>query len=82
MVQKLPLTDPKPGDVLVFKKTGAYSCMEGMLLFLSHSLPKIMLYNNTDGFRQVRKAYKTYKWNTVIDQGCFIFPVYSIINII
>lgn len=37
--------------------------MEGMLLFLSHSLPKIMLYNNTDGFRQVRKAYKTYKWN-------------------
>ena len=63
MVQKLPLTDPKPGDVLVFKKTGAYSCMEGMLLFLSHSLPKIMLYNNTDGFRQVRKAYKTYKWN-------------------
>lgn len=63
MVQKLPLTDPKPGDVLVFKKTGAYSCMEGMLLFLSHSLPKIMLYNNTDGFRRVRKAYKTYKWN-------------------
>ena len=63
MVQKLPLTDPKPGDVLVFKKTGAYSCMEGMLLFLSHSLPKIMLYNNTDGFRQVRQAYKTYKWN-------------------
>ena len=63
MVQKLALTEPKEGDVLVFKKTGAYSSMEGMLLFLSHSLPKILLYNEEEGFRQIRKAYQTYKWN-------------------
>lgn len=63
MVQKLALTEPKEGDVLVFKKTGAYSSMEGMLLFLSHSLPKILLYNKEEGFRQIRKPYNTYKWN-------------------
>ena len=63
MVQKLALTEPKEGDILVFKKTGAYSSMEGMLLFLSHSLPKILLYNEEEGFRQIRKAYQTYKWN-------------------
>lgn len=63
MVQKLALTEPREGDVLVFKKTGAYSSMEGMLLFLSHSLPKILLYNDKEGFRQIRKPYKTYKWN-------------------
>ena len=63
MVQKLALTEPKPGDILVFKRTGAYSSMEGMLLFLSHSLPKILLYNKEEGFRQIRKAYQTYKWN-------------------
>lgn len=37
--------------------------MEGMLLFLSHSLPRILLYNEEEGFRQIRKAYQTYKWN-------------------
>lgn len=63
MVQKLALTEPKEGDILVFKKTGAYSSMEGMLLFLSHSLPRILLYNEEEGFRQIRKAYQTYKWN-------------------
>lgn len=63
MVQKLALTEPEPGDILVFKRTGAYSSMEGMLLFLSHSLPKILLYNKEEGFRQIRKAYQTYKWN-------------------
>lgn len=63
LIQKLPLTDPKPGDVLVFKRAGAYSVMEGMSLFLSHSLPKVFLYGQEEGFKLMRKAHPTYKWN-------------------
>ena len=41
--QGVPLSDPQIGDVLIFGRTGAYSCMEGMSLFLSRDLPQVAL---------------------------------------
>lgn len=41
LVKDLPLRGVSVGDVLVFRKTGAYSVTEGIGLFLSRDLPRI-----------------------------------------
>lgn len=56
------LTELKKGDTFVFKKTGAYSSTEGINLFLSRDLPKILLYKNNE-FILVRENLKTSKIN-------------------
>lgn len=43
LVRSMPLADPKIGDVLVFANTGAYSVTEAMGLFLSRTLPRIVM---------------------------------------
>lgn len=43
LVRALPLCDPKVGDVLVFENIGAYSVTEAMGLFLSRTLPCIVM---------------------------------------
>ena len=51
------------GDLFVFKNAGAYSVTEGINLFLSRDLPKILLIK--DGrILVVRDEVKTYKLNT------------------
>lgn len=47
------------GDVLVFKNCGAYSVTEGMALFLSRELPKVLFYDNENGLRIVRRQIGT-----------------------
>lgn len=47
------------GDVLVFKNCGAYSVTEGMALFLSRELPKVLFCDNENGFRIVRRQIGT-----------------------
>lgn len=47
------------GDVLVFKNCGAYSVTEGMALFLSRELPKVLFYDREAGFKVVRKQIGT-----------------------
>lgn len=57
------LEDIEVGSVLVFERAGAYSSTEGMALFLSHDLPKVVLYSEKMGWKLVRKNQPTYKWN-------------------
>lgn len=64
LVQKIPIQRLQIGDVLVFKQAGAYSMTEGMALFLSHPLPQVVCYSQTNGWRMVRKKQPTYLWNT------------------
>lgn len=59
IVKQLPLIHPQPGDLLVFEKTGAYSVTEGISLFLSRSLPPVLLYSRQRGMLQAREAYPT-----------------------
>lgn len=63
LVQRLLLKNPCPGDVLVFRNTGAYAVTEGMALFLSHELPAVVLYSEKQGWKQIRREQQTYEWN-------------------
>ena len=53
------------GTILVFERTGAYSAMEGMALFLSHELPGVVLYSEEEGWIQARVQQETYELNMV-----------------
>ncbi|MCI9175438.1 MAG: diaminopimelate decarboxylase [Lachnospiraceae bacterium] len=59
IVKQYPLTDAKEGDVLVFERTGAYSVTEGISLFLSRDLPKVLFYSQKEGIRLVRDRQET-----------------------
>ena len=58
IIKQLPITNLRIGDVLIFKNTGAYSMTEGISLFLSRELPKIIIKENDD-YKIVRKNIKT-----------------------
>lgn len=47
------------GDVFAFKNVGAYSATEGISLFLSRDLPKVVLYNRKKDVIMVRDFTKT-----------------------
>ena len=57
LVREVPLTAMAVGDVLAFCNIGAYSVTEGVYLFLSRTMPKILLYDadRPDG-RKIRVA--------------------------
>ena len=54
LVKNLVIQGPEIGDVLVFERIGAYSVTEGIYLFLSRRLPKILTCCKADGIREVR----------------------------
>ncbi len=63
IVKQLPITDLKMGDVIIFKNTGAYSMCEGISLFLSRDLPKVLFYKN-GAYELVREDIPTYTLNS------------------
>ena len=65
IVKQFPLTGAKAGDVLVFGRAGAYSVMEGISLFLSRDLPKVLFYSREHGLRLVRDVLPTDTINSV-----------------
>ena len=54
----------KIGDQLIFHRTGAYSAMEGMAIFLSREMPVIALYSPETGIKIVREHICTDIFNT------------------
>ena len=66
LVRSCELYDLSIGDILVFCRTGAYSCMEGMSIFLSRDLPSIALYSKKTGLEIIRKPFLTDVFNTPI----------------
>ena len=54
------------GDVLVFERTGAYSVMEGMAVFLSREMPEVSLYSEAEGLVKVRQMLATDLFNTPV----------------
>ncbi len=52
------------GDILVFCRTGAYSAMEGMAVFLSRELPVIATYSEKNGLSIERNLIYTDVLNT------------------
>ncbi len=64
LVRKVSLPPLDPGDVLAFHRCGAYSVTEGIGLFLSRTLPRIILWSEKQGLRLVRDFYETDLLNT------------------
>ena len=62
LVKNLTLTKLNIGDVFIFKNVGAYSVTEGISLFLSRDLPKVIIKNNNT-YQLVRDNIATYKLN-------------------
>ena len=56
----------KIGDTLVFHRTGAYSAMEGMAIFLSREMPVIALHSEKTGLKIVREKIHTDIFNTPV----------------
>ena len=63
IVKSLELNGLMVGDILEFKRTGAYSMTEGISLFLSRDLPRIFIINENNELKEVRNALPTYKIN-------------------
>ena len=68
IVKQLPVANLEIGDVFVFKNTGAYSMTEGISLFLSRDLPKIVFVSGGN-MKIVRDNFNTYKLNMPIKGG-------------
>ena len=54
IVRKTAFEDLEVGDVLVFKNIGAYSVTEGIHLFLSRTMPRILLRHEDNRIEMVR----------------------------
>lgn len=65
LCNEITLKGLEKGAILVFERTGAYSAMEGMALFLSHELPGVVLYSEEEGWIQARVQQETYELNMV-----------------
>ncbi len=64
LTRAVELDSLKIGDVLVFCRTGAYSSMEGMAVFLSREMPVISEYSERDGLTVLREKLYTDVFNT------------------
>ena len=61
MVKQLEVPKLKIDDVFIFKNVGAYSITEGIALFLSRDMPKVVLIS--DKKILVRDTINSYKIN-------------------
>lgn len=65
LVRNIKMAEIQLGDILVFTNIGAYSVTEAMYLFLSRPMPKIVLFDSTNGtVKLARDTVKTSKLNT------------------
>ena len=64
LAKKLPLRSASVGDVLLFRKAGAYCMTEGVSLFLSRDLPAVAIADRTGTVRIARGHVDTYLLNT------------------
>ena len=63
VVRELPLCDLRIGDILMFMNIGAYSVTESLGLFLSRTLPRVVMLRD-DTARLVRDSIETWKINS------------------
>ena len=63
VVRQAEFTGLEEEDILVFSNTGAYTVTEGIYLFLSRTMPRIVLYNENGQSVLVRDFYESYELN-------------------
>lgn len=63
LVKNIMVPELKLGDVFLFKNVGAYSATEGISLFLSRDLPKVLICSRDKKITVVRDRIKTSEIN-------------------
>ncbi|MDO4537105.1 MAG: alanine racemase [Coriobacteriales bacterium] len=63
LAKQIPLRELQLDDVLVFHTTGAYSMTEGISLFLSRDLPRVVLRDERGVLHELRDRVETYPLN-------------------
>lgn len=63
LVKNLSVPKLEIGDTFVFKNVGAYSATEGISLFLSRDLPKVVLVDKNNNEKLVRDGVRTSEIN-------------------
>ena len=63
LMKNISINELQIGDVFIFKNTGAYSATEGISLFLSRNLPKIVILDKNKDLKVVRETIKTSSLN-------------------
>ena len=64
LTRNVELTGLSIGDILAFQRTGAYSVMEGMAVFLSREMPEVYVYSQAAGLTKIRRMLYTDIFNT------------------
>lgn len=59
LVKNININSLKLGDTFIFKNVGAYSVTEGISLFLSRDLPKVIICDKNKDLKMVRNIIKT-----------------------
>ena len=65
VVRQVKMKSLKKDDVLAFCNVGAYSITEGIYLFLSRMMPRVILYDEKIGSKLVRDFYDSSILNTI-----------------
>ena len=66
IVRQVKMKNLEKDDVLAFCNVGAYSITEGIYLFLSRMMPRVILYDEKIGSKLVRDFYDSSIINTII----------------
>ncbi|MBR1863726.1 MAG: alanine racemase [Ruminococcus sp.] len=69
LVRKISLPRLNIGDVIAFSRCGAYSVSEGISVFLSRAVPRVVLYSKEKGLRTARELTETFPINTPLAGG-------------
>ena len=63
LARDVTLHNPEKGDVICFKRCGAYAATEGMAMFLSRELPQILICGTDGKIEKLRDRVETYPFH-------------------
>jgi len=69
IVKNLPIGKPQQGDFIIFYNIGAYAVTEGIYLFLSRMLPKIIAVCEKSGV----ELYRDFQYSDIINSRQILF---------
>ena len=63
LARDVTLHNPEKGDVICFKRCGAYAATEGMAMFLSRELPQVLICGTDGKIEKLRDRVETYPFH-------------------
>ena len=63
LARDVTLHNPEKGDVICFRRCGAYAATEGMAMFLSRELPQILICRTDGKIEKLRDRVETYPFH-------------------